>query len=127
MTDNTSVHVFPMGDELYCATEVPLLNRIDPSTLDVKQQVCIEYPFLYTRRSFLFSVFCPSKSFIEKIELNFNLNRFEQRFWKLFSEKNLEEAEILSYLCLMYCLSRNYIVIGNISEFSKRPACVIYL
>jgi len=33
-TDNTSVNVVPLGDEIYCTTDGQFMNRIDPETLD---------------------------------------------------------------------------------------------
>ncbi|XP_032669316.1 carotenoid isomerooxygenase-like [Odontomachus brunneus] len=38
-TDNTNVSVYPFGDEYYTLTEVPMMHRIDPNTLQTMDKV----------------------------------------------------------------------------------------
>ncbi|XP_013381574.1 beta,beta-carotene 15,15'-dioxygenase [Lingula anatina] len=41
MTDNCSVNIFPMGDQLYASTETKWLRKIDPETLETPGRVDI--------------------------------------------------------------------------------------
>ncbi|XP_072938575.1 carotenoid isomerooxygenase-like [Epargyreus clarus] len=42
LTDNTVVSVVPFGDEVYTLTEVPIIHRIDPVTLETLERKSLE-------------------------------------------------------------------------------------
>ncbi|XP_063218959.1 carotenoid isomerooxygenase isoform X2 [Bacillus rossius redtenbacheri] len=39
MSDNAMISVYPFGDELYTFTEIPVIHRIDPNTLETLERV----------------------------------------------------------------------------------------